>query len=267
MACRRRSGPSPCPLPPRRPPLPRPGRSPDLALLVEDVTALLDPARDQHVAVDAEGSPRGEPASPPRASLRARLRVRPCSRLRVRWVAATLQWPAAKLQANWIQEEPEDAGDWVAFCLTCGHTLRYFPLRRGGSADRVPQCGGELRQRCPAATLLSSASPSSARSAARRCDAELFGTTIRAWTLIIRCRMRAAGRFIRPEAAAALSRHPRSGRGLAGTRFPVQLRDLREPDQGDDLVFRDLAVVELAEKPDHLVHPPDLRVVVLDLPW
>src|SRR5213082_295199 len=35
-------------------PAPRVERAGDLALLVEDVAALLDPARDQHVAVDAE---------------------------------------------------------------------------------------------------------------------------------------------------------------------------------------------------------------------
>ena len=32
-----------------------------------------------------------------------------------------------KPRRNWIQEERRKTlGDWVAFCLCCGHTLRYF---------------------------------------------------------------------------------------------------------------------------------------------
>lgn len=55
-----------------------------------------------------------------------------------------------KPKRNWIQEERRKTlGDWVAFCLVCGHTLRYFlddePALPGG----CPQCGGELRHRCP----------------------------------------------------------------------------------------------------------------------
>ena len=31
----------------------------------------------------------------------------------------------AKAKRNWIQEERRKTlGDWVAFCLACGHTLR-----------------------------------------------------------------------------------------------------------------------------------------------
>ena len=33
----------------------------------------------------------------------------------------------AKPKRNWIQEERRKTlGDWVAFCLGCGHTQRYF---------------------------------------------------------------------------------------------------------------------------------------------
>jgi hypothetical protein len=43
------------------------------------------------------------------------------------------------------------------------------------------------------------------------------------------------------------------------------LRDLREPYDGHDVVLAHVAVVQLAQEPHHLVDPPDLRVVVLDL--
>ena len=33
----------------------------------------------------------------------------------------------ARPKRNWIQEERRKTlGDWVAFCLGCGHTQRYF---------------------------------------------------------------------------------------------------------------------------------------------
>ena len=53
-------------------------RAGDLALAVEDVPALLDAARDQHVAVDRRAGPRGRdpPRSPRSASRPARLRAR-----------------------------------------------------------------------------------------------------------------------------------------------------------------------------------------------
>jgi predicted nucleic acid-binding Zn ribbon protein len=56
--------------------------------------------------------------------------------------------PRAK--RNWIQEERRKTlGDWVAFCLTCGHTQRYFLELEEELDERCPQCGGELRHRCP----------------------------------------------------------------------------------------------------------------------
>src|ERR1700747_2509940 len=42
--------------------------------------------------------------------------------------------------------------------------------------------------------------------------------------------------------------------------------DLREADDGDRRVIRDLTVVELPEKMRHFLRATDLRVVVLDLP-
>jgi hypothetical protein len=101
----------------------------------------------------------------------------------VRWVAATLQWvTVAKPKRNWIQEERRKTlGDWVAFCLTCGHTLRYFLDDEADLPGACPQCGGELRHRCPAC---SAPIASAFAVACEECDApvreaELFGTTIR----------------------------------------------------------------------------------------
>ena len=52
---------------------------------------------------------------------------------------------------NWIQEERRRTlGDWVAFCLGCGFTLRYFEELEGTLPAECPQCGGEVRSRCPA---------------------------------------------------------------------------------------------------------------------
>ena len=57
----------------------------------------------------------------------------------------------AKAKRNWIQEERRKTlGDWVAFCLECGHTLRFFLADESQLPAACPQCGGELRHRCPA---------------------------------------------------------------------------------------------------------------------
>jgi predicted RNA-binding Zn-ribbon protein involved in translation (DUF1610 family) len=52
---------------------------------------------------------------------------------------------------TWIQEERRRTlGDWVAFCLACGHTLRFFDESEDVLPPGCPHCGGELRHRCPA---------------------------------------------------------------------------------------------------------------------
>jgi hypothetical protein len=57
----------------------------------------------------------------------------------------------AKPRRNWIQEERRKTlGDWVAFCLGCGHTVRYFGQAEQELPASCPACGGELRNRCPA---------------------------------------------------------------------------------------------------------------------
>jgi len=65
----------------------------------------------------------------------------------------------------------------------------------------------------------------------------------------------------------AAIRRPKSSRerGPLGRTPSAGSGDLTEADQRDDVFLGDLAVVELAQEPDHLLDPPDLGVVVLDL--
>ena len=83
---------------------------------------------------------------------------------------------------NWIQEERRRTlGDWVAFCVRCGHTVRYFEEHEAELPSVCPDCSGELRSRCPscAARL-----PSAFQVECEACGAEvrpneLFGGPIR----------------------------------------------------------------------------------------
>ncbi len=53
--------------------------------------------------------------------------------------------------ADWLREERRKTlGDWVAFCLGCGHGQRYFAGADEAVSAPCPQCGGEMRNRCPA---------------------------------------------------------------------------------------------------------------------
>ena len=53
--------------------------------------------------------------------------------------------------ADWLREERRKTlGDWVAVCLGCGAARRYFEGSETGLPATCPQCGGELRSRCPA---------------------------------------------------------------------------------------------------------------------
>ena len=53
--------------------------------------------------------------------------------------------------ADWLREERRKTlGDWVSFCLACGFAQRYFDEWESALPSRCPQCGGELRSRCPA---------------------------------------------------------------------------------------------------------------------
>jgi rRNA maturation endonuclease Nob1 len=53
--------------------------------------------------------------------------------------------------ADWLREERRKTlGDWVAVCLGCGFAQRYFEEWEAELSENCPQCGGELRARCPA---------------------------------------------------------------------------------------------------------------------
>ena len=244
----------------------------------------------------------------------------------------------AKAKRNWIQEERRKTlGDWVAFCLTCGHTLRYFLEDENELPAACPQCAGELapplpelrgsdsvrvrgrvrgvrcagprgralrhgdsasrqvsseeargrledardrhRARSPGhrlavlaggwvAGLLGVVLVSRCRSSASRSSSSGSGCSPCATTglRVPTCPSRASGLDSRhfphpPSSPSALRRWPSSPGSSGGS----LLNDLREANERDDLVFVDLAVVELAQEPHHLVDAPDLRVVVLDL--
>jgi predicted nucleic acid-binding Zn ribbon protein len=52
--------------------------------------------------------------------------------------------------ADWLREERRRTlGDWVAFCLECGHGVRYFEDSEDEVSRACPQCRGEMRSRCP----------------------------------------------------------------------------------------------------------------------
>ena len=50
--------------------------------------------------------------------------------------------------ADWLREERRKTlGDWVAFCLRCGHGARYFERWESEVRDACPECGGPVRSR------------------------------------------------------------------------------------------------------------------------
>ena len=52
--------------------------------------------------------------------------------------------------SDWLREERRKTlGDWVAFCLACGHAQRYFEENETELSAACPTCGGEMRSRCP----------------------------------------------------------------------------------------------------------------------
>jgi|ERR671923_620992 predicted RNA-binding Zn-ribbon protein involved in translation (DUF1610 family) len=52
--------------------------------------------------------------------------------------------------SDWLREERRKTlGDWVSFCLSCGHAQRYFAEDEAELASACPTCGGEMRSRCP----------------------------------------------------------------------------------------------------------------------
>jgi predicted nucleic acid-binding Zn ribbon protein len=88
----------------------------------------------------------------------------------------------AKARRNWIQEERRKTlGDWVAFCLACGHTQRYFLESEDELPLACPTCGGSLRHRCPAcnAPIASAFAVECEECGGEVRARELFGTPIR----------------------------------------------------------------------------------------
>ena len=52
--------------------------------------------------------------------------------------------------SDWLREERRRTlGDWVAFCVECGHAQRYFDETEVLVPASCPQCEGEMRTRCP----------------------------------------------------------------------------------------------------------------------
>ena len=116
---------------------PRVERARDLPLLVEDVAALLDPARHQHVAVQCRAGPLGRvPLPSPLAALRrARLLSLPCVALpsgsgsgcTVTTRAAAIRWVMSHLQLSPRALDLRGAG------RTHGRLGRRCAFRRGRS--------------------------------------------------------------------------------------------------------------------------------------
>jgi predicted nucleic acid-binding Zn ribbon protein len=90
--------------------------------------------------------------------------------------------PRTRKPPDWlIQERRQSLGPWAAFCRGCGHALRYFEELEQELPSTCPQCGGEIRSRCPACEMRFASAFAvncEACGAALR-DAELFGTKIR----------------------------------------------------------------------------------------
>ena len=55
--------------------------------------------------------------------------------------------------SDWLREERRKVlGDWVAVCVGCGFVQRYFDGWEDELPAQCPQCGGEIRSRCPSCT-------------------------------------------------------------------------------------------------------------------
>ncbi len=84
--------------------------------------------------------------------------------------------------ADWLKEERRKTlGDWTAFCLGCGHTLRYFEQYEAELPAACPQCDGVLRSSCPScgARFASAFAVECEECGTALRAPELFGTPIR----------------------------------------------------------------------------------------
>jgi predicted amidophosphoribosyltransferase len=90
--------------------------------------------------------------------------------------------PRTRKPPDWlIEERRQSLGPWAAFCSGCGHALRYFEEREHELPKGCPQCGGEIRSRCPAcgSRFASAFAVHCEVCGAALREAELFGTKIR----------------------------------------------------------------------------------------
>jgi predicted RNA-binding Zn-ribbon protein involved in translation (DUF1610 family) len=77
---------------------------------------------------------------------------------------------------DWLIEERRNAlGHWAAFCFSCGHALRYFEELEAELPAACPQCGGEVRARCPSCDARFS---SAFATACEACGGELRPATL-----------------------------------------------------------------------------------------
>jgi predicted RNA-binding Zn-ribbon protein involved in translation (DUF1610 family) len=84
--------------------------------------------------------------------------------------------------SDWLREERRKTlGDWVAFCVSCGHAQRYFEASEGELPASCPTCGGEMRSRCEACSARFSSVFAVACEACGQAlrPAEAFGSPIR----------------------------------------------------------------------------------------
>jgi predicted RNA-binding Zn-ribbon protein involved in translation (DUF1610 family) len=52
-------------------------------------------------------------------------------------------------RSDWLREERRKTlGDWVSFCLACGHAQRYFEESEDDLPEQCPACRGVMVSRC-----------------------------------------------------------------------------------------------------------------------
>ena len=83
---------------------------------------------------------------------------------------------------EWLREERRRTlGEWVAFCVFCGHAQRYFTENEGELPRACPDCGGEIRRTCPScgARFISAFTVECEECGTEVRPREQFGTAIR----------------------------------------------------------------------------------------
>jgi len=84
--------------------------------------------------------------------------------------------------SEWLREERRKVlGDWVAFCVACGHSQRWFEQFEAEVTEECPQCSGQMLRRCPSCSAaFSSMFVVDCESCGEPLRAaQLFGTNIR----------------------------------------------------------------------------------------